>query len=518
MEHWSLLLSIVIGALGIYYYLFKRFNFFKRHGVLHIPPIPVLGTMTPVVFRQISIGEFWQRLYNFRTDAKYYGFYAMTMPIFLVRDPELLKDILVKDFEKFHDRRPFGDVNDPLMNKNLFSLQGSKWQGIRTLISPAFTGHKMKFMYSQILECAVNSARFASSSAADQKELDTRDMFSRYTNDVIATCVFGIKTDTIKNPKNEFYVHGRNGTKFLETFIALLAFLRTFSLARILNLRMVDEKVTKFFLDTVKRVIEKRDAEKIIRPDMLQLLMDNRGKSVAGEELTLEDITAQTFVFYFAGFESTSTTISFLAHELAVHPDVQAKLRREIDQTLEETNGRITYDVINRMKYLDAVIKETSRMYPSTSFLERVCSKDYELPPALPGEKPFTMKKGMVLWVPIYSIQRDDQYYDQPEEFLPERFLDNVSYENSPYFMSFGLGRRMCIGFRLAMMMMKVMMFQLLARCELKPCAKTSKPLRLEKQSMQMLAEGGFWLSFQPRTDVHPALDSAVVVDDAVDP
>ncbi|XP_032682971.1 cytochrome P450 9e2-like [Odontomachus brunneus] len=514
MGYWSILLSIVIGALIIYYYFFKKFNFFKRHNVLHLPSLPVLGVMAPVLFRQMSFGGFLNFLYNYRPDAKYYGFYAMTLPVFLFRDPELIKAIFIKDFKSFHDRRTFADVNDPLINKNMFSLQGKKWREVRTLLSPAFTAGKMKFMFSLMSECAVNFATFMSSLSKDQNELELKEAFTKYTNDVIATCAFGIKMDTMRDPTNKFYMHGRNSTRFLEFRTIMLIFLKTFSIGRILNLRLVDEEVTNYFTNIIKTIIKKRDTENITRPDMLQLMMDVRGK--AGKELDIEEMVAQAFVFFFAGFETTSTAITFLTYEIAMNPDVQARLQQDIDKVLEETNGQVTYEAINQLQYLDAVILEATRMYPSNSFIERVCVKDYELPPTLPGEKPFTMKKGMVVWVPVYSLQHDEKYYDEPDKFRPERFMNNTNYENSPYYTTFGIGPRMCIGKRFAMLEIKLLLFHLLARCELKPCSRTTIPMRLDNKGLQMGVEGGLWLSIWPRSDVHPALASPIINDDTV--
>lgn len=509
--YWSSLLLIVIVTFGTYCYLFKQFNFFKRHNVLHIPSLPVFGVTMPVIFHQESVSEFLQRLYNFLPDAKYYGFYATTLPVLLLREPELIKNVLIRDFESFQNRRPFADVNDPLINRNLFSLQDKEWHNVRVLLSPAFTVVKIKFMFSLISECAVNFATFMSSLPADQNELDMKEAFTKYANDVIARCAFGIKMDSMRDPTNKFYLYSRSSTSFLKSRIVFLSFLGTFSLRRIFNLRLVNEQVTSFFINATRNVIARRDAENITYPDMLQLMMNVRGK--ADKELNLEDMTAQIFVFFFGGLESISTTLSFSAHELAVNPDVQAKLRREIDDTLKETNDQVTLDTINKLKYLDAVIKETIRMYPPNSFTERVCVKDYELPPALPGEKPFFMKKDTVLWIPIYSIHRDDKYYDEPEKFCPERFMGNTENENSPYYLPFGLGPRMCIGKRFAMLELKLLLFHLLAQCELRPCAKTSVPLQLDTKGLQMVAKGGFWLSVLPRSDAHPALASAMIND-----
>ncbi|XP_025263961.1 cytochrome P450 9e2-like [Camponotus floridanus] len=495
MEYWLILLSIVIGTLSIHY-LFKNYNFFKRHNVIHIPSVPILGNMTSVIFRRISMIDFICKIYNFNPDAKYFGCYATTTPIFLLRDPEIIKSILVKNFEAFPDRRGFNDLNDPLLVDNLFSLHGQKWRDVRTLLSPSFTSSKMKMMFTLMSECVLDFANFLSTISVEKNDMDMKDVFTKYTTDVIATCAFGIKINSMKDPKNKFYVYGKEATNI---FGIKSLFLVTFpTLGRIFNVKLISNHVSDFFKDIIRTTIATRDAKNIIRPDMIQLMMDIRGKE-GRRELDIDDMTAQAFVFFFGGFDTTSTAMCFAAHELAINPDVQNKLRQEIDKILEESNGEVTYEIINRFEYLDLVINETLRLYPPVGVLERLCNKSYELPPALPGEKPFTMEKGMTVWIPVYAIHHDAKYYDDPEKFRPERFLDNKMYHNSPCYLPFGLGPRMCIANRFAMLEVKVLLFHLLARCELKPCAKTMLPIKFTKK-VTMMPENGFWLNVQRRS------------------
>ncbi|XP_011699352.1 PREDICTED: cytochrome P450 9e2-like [Wasmannia auropunctata] len=509
MEYWSILLSIVIGVVSIDY-LFRNYNLFKRHGVLHIPLFPFSifkGILS--IFRQRVFTDFFQEIYNFNPNAKYFGFYITTKPFFLLRDPELIKNVLIKNFEAFPDRRGFSELNDPLLGKNLFSLRGEKWRNVRTLLSPSFTSSKMKMMFTLMSECAVDFAKFLSALPADEGGTNMKDAFSKYTNDVIATCAFGIKIDSMKDPTNKFFVYGKEATNFLGVRGAKFIFLRTFpTIGRILNLKLISDHVAHFFKDIVATTIATRDEKHITRPDMLQLMMDIRGKE-GHRELDLDDMTAQAFIFFFGGFDTSSTAMSFAAHEIAANPEVQARLQQEIDKILEDSNGDVSYEAINRLEYLDAVISETLRMYPPVFFLERVCERDHELPPALPDEKPFVMKKGMVFWIPIFAIHRDEKHCDNPEKFDPERFLDNKMH-NSSYYMPFGLGPRMCIANRFAMLEVKVLLFHLLARCELKPNAKTTSPIKFNK-GLVLMPENGFWLNIQRRKDIHPVLESTIM-------
>jgi len=506
MEYWTILLSIVIGAVGSHY-LFKNFNLFKRNGILHVPPTSVLGSILGIIFQRRSFFDFLPGLYNFNPDAKYLGFYATTTPIVLLRDPELIKTILVKNFEVFPDRRGFDSFNDPLLGKNLFSLKGEKWRNVRTLLSPSFTSSKMKMMFTLMSECAMEFTKFLSALPATNSEINTKDAFAKYTTDVIATCAFGIKVDSMKDPTNKFYVYGKEATSIFSGIrSAKFLLLRAFpSLGRVFTMKLISDRVTNFFKNIIETTIATRDVEHITRPDMLQLMMDIRGKE-GRRELDIDDMTAQAFIFFFGGFDTTSTAMCFAAHEIAANPEVQARLQQEIDQVLEESKGEVSYDAINRLEYLDAVISEALRLYPPVAFLERLSEKPYELPPALPNEKPFIVKKGQVFWVPVLSIHRDEKYFANPETFSPERFLDN-NHHNSSYYIPFGSGPRMCIANRFGLLEVKVLLFYLLARCELKPSVKTPSPIKFRK-SLAMMPENGFWLSIQRRTNMHPVLQS----------
>jgi len=160
METW-ILLSILAGTITVYYYFFKGLNYFKKHGILHISPWPVLGNMGPVFFRQSSLAEIVGKVYNINPDAKYVGFFDSMNPVVVIRDLDIIKSVGVKNFEMFPDHRSFIDeVNDPLFGKNLVSLRGEKWRDVRTLMSPAFTSSKMKAMFKLMSDCGANFANF----------------------------------------------------------------------------------------------------------------------------------------------------------------------------------------------------------------------------------------------------------------------------------------------------------------------------------------------------------------------
>ncbi|EFN80303.1 Cytochrome P450 9e2, partial [Harpegnathos saltator] len=162
--------------------------------------------------------------------------------------------------------------------------------------------------------------------------------------------------------------------------------------------------------------IEIRDEKNITRPDMIQLMMETRDKNT-GPAFDIDEMAAQAFIFFAGGFDSMSSVMYFLAHEVATNPDVQSKLRVEIDQVLEQNDGKPTYEAINSMKYMDAVITECLRLYPLVAFIDRLCVKEFELPPPTPDGKPVIVKPGESVWLPNHSLHRDPTYYPEPDKF-----------------------------------------------------------------------------------------------------
>ncbi|XP_051170709.1 cytochrome P450 9e2-like [Leptopilina boulardi] len=496
-----ILLSIIIVKLvSDIFKIIKKQTYFKTNGIPHDAAIPIFGNMLSVITRKKNIGDIVKKLYNTHKNAKYFGFYDFTNPVIVIRDIELVKSIAVKNFESFPDHGLLGpEPRDQLFARNLFNLKGERWHDVRTLLSPAFTSSKMKILYKLISDSTINFVECLLQDEKGNKMREMKEVFTRCTNDVIATCAFGININTMENPKNDFYLLGKEATNF-ESMTLKIFLMREFPLiAKIFNAKLLRTEVNNFFNETIRTTIKMRDTMGTTRPDMLQLLMDTRGKDKK-VDLTPEEITAQAFVFYFAGFDTISTTMSFVAYELAINPDVQLRLQDEIDTVLRDSNGEPSFETIKGMEYLDAVLNETMRKYPVFAALDRVCSREFNLPPAVPDAKSIVVKPGMVIWIPVIGYHYDPLYYEEPEKFNPDRFLKNGTASNkATTFMSFGIGPRQCIGNRFALMEIKTVFFHLLARCNIRVCSKTNVPLELSKKSIGFAAKDGYWVKLEKR-------------------
>ncbi|KAJ9573563.1 hypothetical protein L9F63_009048 [Diploptera punctata] len=387
----------------------------------------------------------------------------------------------------------------------------------------------MKNMFVLVSECGVQLGDFLHRCIHDKTmeiqdckieraenkiEVEMKDLFTRYTNDVITTTALGIECDSLKHPQNEFYnefyVLGKKSTTLggIQQLIFLGYFLSP-KLMKILNIKMLSDKMTNYFRSLILDTMDTRENKGIIRPDMIHLLMQARKGTLQSEDndvtnrtsvkpnLEKDDIVAQALLFYFAGFEAVSTLMCFTSHQLAVYPDIQSRLQQEIDQTLLKNDGKITYEAVHSMKYLDMVLSETLRMYPPAALTDRKCVKTYNLP----GETPYTLCPGQVIWIPIYGLHHDPEYFPDPDKFDPERFSDENRDKIKPYtYVPFGSGARNCIGNRFALMETKIALIHILSRFNLKVVSRTPIPIQITKKGLNFTVDGGFWLGIEERS------------------
>ncbi|KAK2093537.1 hypothetical protein P7K49_027275 [Saguinus oedipus] len=148
-------------------------------------------------------------------------------------------------------------------------------------------------------------------------------------------------------------------------------------------------------------------------------MIDSQNSKETESHRALSDLElmAQSIIFIFAGYETTSSSLSFVMYELATHPDVQQKLQEEIDAVLPN-KAPATYDTALQMEYLDVVVNEALRLFPLAMRLERVCKKDVEI-------NEMFISKGVVVMIPSYALHYNPKYWTEPEKFLPESFRKN---------------------------------------------------------------------------------------------
>ncbi|KAK6644068.1 hypothetical protein RUM43_000333 [Polyplax serrata] len=519
---WFELSLIFAGILFLWYYGLKHRNHWKKRGIDELASsVPFLGEYFRPLFGLEDITVYFNRLYYHFNEKRFGGIYLLRKPFLLIRDPDLLKQIMIKDTDHFLNRYDFSIDADPLLSKSLSALKDEKWRNLRMVMTTVFTASKMKDMFTFMEKCAKQSTEIlmtkiknqnnVKGTDADVLEMEFKEYFSRYGTDVIASTAFGVEVDSFKNPDNEFYAAGSTIT---DGFGGKIAFKITFmimfpKLAKILKLKFFGKKLNDFLFSIVSSTIREREKHNIVRKDVIHVLKESRKMNdniengnlvkVKLPELTDEDIAAQAILFYFGGFETMATLLGFLSYELALHPDIQQQVYEEV-MTITEANEGVTYDgIMHQMKYLDMVINETLRKWPPAVSSDRAVTKRYTIPKT-ENSPEIILEPGDNIMIPIGSLHRDPKHFPDPEKFDPERFRNERDTVKNFTFLPFGGGLRGCIGTRYALMEAKTIFVHLIKQFEIVPIKQTQIPIKLQKTAAFLLRpENGFWLGLKQR-------------------
>ncbi|KAF5307417.1 hypothetical protein FQR65_LT06931 [Abscondita terminalis] len=478
---WTLL-AIVAVILSVVLLFFNRsWNYWQNRNVKTPPKTFPFGNVTKLARQKRGIGELTQEFYNdFKKEKlRYGGFYFFHVPNLLLIDLDLIKAVMTKDFHHFTDRSNYVNEKADPLSGHLFGLKGQKWKNLRAKLTPTFTSGKMKMMFPTLVACSQGLTKLMDENVKSRDTFDIKDLVSRYTTDVIGSTAFGIDCDSLNNPDSQFRQYGaklfkRNFLGTVRTMLSLLA-----------------PEILEFFN---AKLFRKKEINDVKRNDFMQLLIqmkNNVGEDATGTTLTLNEVAAQAFVFFIAGFETSSTTLTFCFYELAQNHEVQQKLRDEVNNVLKKHNFELTYDAINEMTYMDKCINETLRKYPAVSVLNRKCTETYKVP-----DSDLVIEKGITIQIPVLGIQRDPEIYPDPDKFDPERFSPENKAERHPFtWLPFGEGPRVCIGLRFGVMQTKIAMAVLIKDYIYTLNKKTPIPLVFNPKLLLLNIEEGVWLN-----------------------
>ncbi|XP_017040761.1 probable cytochrome P450 6a20 [Drosophila ficusphila] len=495
----AVLIVLLLGALTLaVWFVQQRFSYWKRRGIPHDAPTIPFGN-TKELMKTVQISEIFKRTYfkyKNKTDGPFVGFYMYFKHIALVTDIDFAKTVLIRDFDKFHDRGIFHNERDDPLTNNLVNIEGLKWKTLRQKLTPTFTSGKMKNMFPTILNVGDDLIRvFGEKASASKDSLEITDLLARFTADVIGTCAFGLECHSLSDPKAEFVTMGTSAITERRYGKSMdLILFGAPKLAAKLRMKQSPQKVEDFYMKIIKDTVDFRVKNNVKRNDFMDMLIEMKLKYENGDKqngLSFNEIAAQAFIFFLAGFETSSTTMGFALYELALNQDIQDKLRTEIDSVLKKHNGKLDYDSMKEMSYLEKVIDETMRKRPVVGHLIRVATENYEH-----SNPKYNIEKGTGVIVPTWGIHHDPEFYPEPEKFIPERFdEDQVQQRPACTFLPFGEGPRNCIGLRFGRMQVFVGMALLIHnfKFEVHP-TKTVVPMEYRADDILMSSKGGIHL------------------------
>lgn len=308
----SVLILILVGILSaIYLLLWRRMNHWRRRGVVCEPPSLLFGNFNGAG-RHIHFATNLKNYYDkFKFDNKFVGFYFMQSPRLMILDLDLLKNILIKDFNHFADRGVYYNEKDDPLSAHLFSIEGEKWKRLRNKLSATFTSGKMKMMFDTVAGFSDSLVDLVES---EKIGIDVKTLCVRYTADIIGSIAFGLECNALKDENAEIL---KLSTAFdFRDPISQINFLIANSFiefGRKVGLKITPKEVTDFFMPVIKQTVEYREQNNINRNDFMSLLLQIKkyGKlkddeTEVVEKLTFNELAAQAFIFFVAGFESKS--------------------------------------------------------------------------------------------------------------------------------------------------------------------------------------------------------------------
>lgn len=272
----SICATLITGLLTLltilHFYSKKKYSYWKTRKVPSAPTVPILGNLKDVVLGKDSIGDNAGYVY-LRFDAPYVGYYQLFSPALILKDLDIIKHILVKDFNKFHDRPVFSDEKaDPMAFHFLLMMKNPLWRHYRAKLSPVFTSGKLKMMLPLMKDCTEDLLTYLSKHEGETLEM--KEVCAKLTTDNIVSCAFGIKANSFEFENAEFRKYGRrvfdfNPRRSLQTTSYFVAPL----LVSLFKFKFFDGESSNFMRKVFWETVDSREKSGVKRNDFIDLLI-----------------------------------------------------------------------------------------------------------------------------------------------------------------------------------------------------------------------------------------------------
>lgn len=265
------LVLILTVLLLVYKLATKNLDYWAKRNVPHIKPYPVFGNFFPVISFKKCIGDYLHEVYQ-QIDHPFFGFYIFNTPSLIVKSPELIKQILVKDFNVFSDRAIAVSKHDPISSEMLFLNKSPRWKKIRAKLTPIFTSGKLRNMYPLIDEIGLEMRKYLKKTP-NKDCLDAKEVCSKFSTDVIAKCAFAINAHSFDFEDAEFRMMGRKmfGFNYWAGFSQTCYFFVP-SLVKLLRLKVFPKDVLDFMENAFWSTIKQREESQVVGNDLIDII------------------------------------------------------------------------------------------------------------------------------------------------------------------------------------------------------------------------------------------------------
>jgi cytochrome P450 len=366
--------------------------------------------------------------------------------VLFCRDASLLQHALQKNQKNYTKSKIQTKDLAKYVGKGLLTSEGEHWKKQRKLIQPAFHKSQLVLLLDTIQQTILTELK----NIKTGKPIDIFPVFNDLAFQTVVKSIFNIDIS------NSDITSLQNTTEATQNM--LVQELRQPFLVWWFNLSGKTKKhldLTQNSRSILKRLVEERKQSRAKHDDLLEMLLNARYED--GSSMDENQLVDEILILFAAGHETTSNALTFICELLARNPDSQLKILEEIRNVKSESNDIMHW--IKNANYTKLVIEESMRLYPPAYFIDRVNIEE-EIFNGL------TLPKGSNLLFSVYEIHRHPDFWKNPEEFNPERFLDEKIKFSNNYF-PFGAGPRMCIGNNFAMYEMILSIIALVEQFEI---------------------------------------------------
>ncbi|KAJ6540823.1 cytochrome P450 [Mycena vulgaris] len=415
-----------------------------------------------------------------------------------VFDPAALHSIIVKDQDLYEESTIFLSLTGLLFGKGILSTTGNEHRRHRKIMMPAFSTENLRGMLPVLYEVAhrLRDGLIEPHLGVSPTELDMYSILSRTSLEFIGRAGIGYSFDPMNSssdPIDQYTESLKNLTPAIHKLAIFLpivplasrigpASFRRFALTLIPSktlgalcnsVAVMDRKATALVREK-NQAIRNGDVDAMENSkDIMSLLLKSNSTATLDMKFADDELVAQASMIIQAGTDTASSALNRIIHLLALHPDVQEKLRAEI----METNDEMNHDELVNLPYLDGVVRETLRLYPPITAMTRNATQDCVLPLAKPiigldgcPIDAIAVPKGTEVYIAIAGANHNKAIWGPDAlEFRPERWengrAQGVTVRMSGVYgnmMTFIGGGRSCIGFKFVQLELKVVMSVLL--------------------------------------------------------
>ncbi len=376
-------------------------------------------------------------------------------PVIITCKSEIAKDILQKKHKHFHKSKIQTQFLSKYIGYGLLTSSGDYWLQQRRLIQPGFHKEKIKNLVD-VIDATIKTQL---ETVPLNKEGDLYAIMSELAFEVVAKSLFNFSAnkDTLK--RLQFIIEK------LQQFITIEIRQPYKKLGFLLSGKnKYHKELVKESRDIIETIIIQRKTTNQEHDDLLQMLLD--AKYEDGSSMTNAQLIDEILILFVAGHETTANALTFILTLLAQHAAILKKVEDEIDKVSSTTNDAL--QSISSLTYLTSCINESLRLYPPAWITDRVAIEDVQL-------QEFYIKKGTMIGLSIYELHRNSAYWEHPNKFIPERFIENPKLLKADAYMPFGAGPRLCIGNNFAMFEMVLTVFEVLKRFKISSTTTTIK-------------------------------------------